>query len=176
MDLPYEFKKVTLDKDHRWTYKEMMFFLVWVQIVSVCNLVLFAGTWMVESDRFWMSVTNLLLRWLLLLFTVISIILGVFIMTRPKSDFQFEWCYRVNAPQDMVDDYMNYDVLTDNPSYRPPMNASVNWKKQNPTPAPTIRFDALEKNVEELQVELEDKEDQWRRGDVSDLILQQSKQ
>jgi hypothetical protein len=87
-------------------------------------------------------------------------------MTIPREEFQFDWCYRVQDPQDMIDDYGDDSVLGDNPIYHTPENASLTWKQINPVPAPTITFHKLEQNIQELSDMLEEKQLRYSDGQL----------
>lgn len=174
MDPQFEFKKVKLDKDYRWSYTTMITFIITILLTSICNLLLFGASFSITDpgDSPMFSATLTLLRWVLLVFAVASVILAVLLITLPRTDFQFDWCYRPKDPQDIVDDYGDYDVLSDNPEYKPPLNASEPWKKRNPTPAPTVRFQDLEDSMSTLKETLERKQLRWRSGEYSDPILE----
>lgn len=166
LDPDFEFKRVTLDKENRWSYVTMIIILGLVIMTSIGNLVLFGSTFTIDSPSHIYIATLYVFRWLVLLLCILTISMSVLLMTLPRSDYQFEWCYRPTDPQDIVDNYGTYRVLGSEPQYRDPPNASLNWKRLNPVPEVTITFPTLEKSIAELRSDIREKQDRWEEGNV----------
>ncbi len=164
MDKEFEFKRVKLYKDNRWEYSTMIVFLCTVFLTSVGNMALFASTFTTTSSNQMFTATKYLFRWILLLCVVLTMGLALLLLTMPREEFQFDWCFRPKDPQDIVDNYESYNVLGSTPVYVDPPNASLNWKKLNPAPEATIPFPTLEKNIDELKTMIAETRQRWVDG------------
>ncbi len=172
LDKNFEFRRVTLDKENRWSYVTMIIILSGIVLTSIGNLVLFGSTFTITSSSQIYIATLYVFRWLVLLLCILTIGMAVLLMTLPRKDYQFDWCYRPKDPQDIVDDYGTYQVLGSEPKYKDPPNASLNWKRLNPAPESTIAFPTLEKSIAELKQDIREKQNRWAEGnvDISDEV------
>jgi hypothetical protein len=143
----YNFYKVKMFKDYRWDLFTIRMILYTCLFTCIMNLVQFASIVRIEtiittpkdiSTIF--NVTSLFVKWLFLLMLFISIIVIIYLLTKPLNFWQFEWCYRKNDPLDLIDDYQSDEVFSEDAHLiPPPKDASLNWKKLHPPQPPKLK-------------------------------------
>jgi hypothetical protein len=166
---PYEFKKVNLETDRRWTFTDRMVLFAGLIFTSACNLAIFASTFTIANvnNSPMYTATLVCLRYLIIVLIALTLVLTVFLMVQPKSSYRFLWCFRKTDPEDIMDDYMDRNILSDKAEYKTPKHASLLWIEEHPVPPPTITYEEFREQIEELNNLLQEREEEWRFGLVS---------